>query len=112
MSCGSPIIIGDGCGTEINYGEAIELFFEYRNEDDTPIDLSTSSVSIYSSSPDAIKNLGSVTIVDAVSGKVRFFLSSGAALNLRSGINNRFKIQTVFGDLSTDITPEIYLKVT
>lgn len=112
MSCGSPIIIGDGCGTQINYGEAIELFLAYRNEDDTPIDLTSSSVSIYSSSPSAIKDLGSVTIVDAVAGSVRFFLSAGAALNLRNGINNRFKIRTVFGDLSTDITPEIYLKVT
>lgn len=112
MSCGSPIIIGDGCNTQINYGESIELFLEYRNEDDTPIDLSTSSVSVYSSSPSAIKDLGTVEIVDAEAGSVRFFLSAEDSLNLRKGINNRFKIETVFGDLSTDITPEIYLKVT
>jgi len=112
MSCGDPIIIGDGCGAQINYGEAIELLFEYRNDDDTPIDLSTSSVSVYSSSPSAIKDSGAVDIVDAASGAVRFFLSAGAALNLRKGINNRFRIEVVFGDLSTDITPEIYIKVT
>lgn len=112
MSCFGPVVIGDSCDDQINYGETIDLEFTYTNEDGTPIDLSTSTVSIFSSSPAIIKDAASITITDAPNGEVRFLLGRDDATQLRRGRNNRFRVQMIFGPDSDDVTPDIYLQVT
>lgn len=112
MSCSTPTVIGASCDDQINYGESIDLTFVYKNEDDTPIDLTSATVSVFSSVPDIIKEEAVVTVSDAVNGEVRFFLDRTSALELRRGRNNRFRLQTIFGSESDDVTPDIYIQVT
>lgn len=112
MTCCGPVIIGATCDDQINYGETIDLLFTYENEDGTPIDLSSSSVSVFSATPEVIKDKASVTISDPENGQVRFVLDRDDALDLRRGRNNRFRIQMIFGPDSDDVTPDIYLQVT
>ncbi len=112
MTCCGPIVIGGSCDDAINYGETIDLEFAYKNEDDTPIDLSSASVSVFSSSPEVIKDRATITIIDAPNGKVQFLLDRDDALELRRGRNNRFRVQMIFGPTSDDVTPEIYIQVT
>lgn len=107
--CSIPVI-GD-CDAPINYGESIDLTFNYQNEDGTPINLSSATVGVFSSTPPVIKDKAIVTITDALRGEVRFFLGREDALQLRRGRNNRFSIQVVFGAESDDVTPEIYIQV-
>lgn len=112
MSCCGPVIIGATCDDQINYGETIDLTLTYRNEDGSPIDLSSATPSIFSSSPQSIKDRAVISITDAEGGLVRLFLSREYALNLRRGANNRFRVQMIFGSESDDVTPDIYLQVT
>lgn len=112
MACSDPVVIGGSCDDAINYGETIDLEFSYTNDDGTPIDLSSASVSIFSSSPDVIKDKATITITDAPNGKVQFLLDRDDALELRRGRNNRFRVQMIFGPTSDDVTPEIYIQVT
>lgn len=112
MTCGAPVVIGDSCDDQINFGETVDLEFSYTNEDGSPIDLSSASVAIYSSTPDVIQSRASITITDAVNGKVRFLLGRDDAVELRRGRNNRFRVQMIFGAQSDDVTPDIYLQVT
>lgn len=110
-TCGGPVVIGASCDDQINYGESIDLEFAYKNEDGTPMDLSSATVSVFSSSPSVIKDSASVTVSDAANGKVRFYLGRTHAIDLRKGRNNRFALQVVFGPESDDVTPDIYLQV-
>lgn len=111
MSC-DPAVLGATCDDQINYGETIDLEFTYQNEDGTPTDLSSASVSVFWSNPEVIKDKAVVTITDAPNGVVRFLLSKDDALELRKGRNNRFRLQTIFGADSDDVTPDIYLQIT
>lgn len=111
MAC-DPVVVGATCDDQINYGETIDLQFTYTNEDGTPIDLTSSTASVFSSSPDVIKDNAVVTISDAVNGIVQFILDKDSALLLRKGRNNRFRLQVIFGSQSDDVTPDIYLQVT
>lgn len=111
MAC-DPVVIGATCDDQINYGETIDLQFTYTNEDGTPIDLSSSTASVFSSSPDVIRDNAVVTISDAANGVVQFILDKDSALLLRKGRNNRFRLQVIFGSQSDDVTPDIYLQVT
>lgn len=111
MSCCGPTTIGASCDDQINYGESIDLEFTYKNDDDTPIDLTSTTVSVFSSTPAVIKDAATVTVTDAVNGKVRFFLDRTNALLLRRGRNNRFTLQAIFGSQSDDVTPDIYIQV-
>lgn len=108
----SPIVIGDSCDDAINYGETVDLQFVYTNEDGTPINLSSASVSIFSSSPEIIQSAATISITDAPNGVVRFLLGRDDALGLRRGRDNRFRVQMIFGSESDDVTPDIYLQVT
>lgn len=110
MSC-PPVVLGATCDDAINYGETIDLLFTYLNEDGTPTDLTTSTVAIFSSTPDVIKERATVTITDPTAGKVRFLLHRDDALNLRMGRSNSFRLQMIYGAESDDVTPEIYLQV-
>jgi hypothetical protein len=108
----SPIVIGDSCDDQINYGETVDIQFTYANEDGTPIDLTTATVSIFSSTPSVIQDEASITITDPTNGVVRMILDRTNALQLRKGRNNRFRVQMIFGPDSDDVTPDIYLQVT
>lgn len=112
MTCCGPLVIGATCNDQINYGETVNLDFSYADENGTPIDLTSASVSVFSSVPDVIKASAVVTITDAANGKVNLVLHRDDALSLRRGTNNRFRIQTIFGPESDDVTPDIYLQVT
>lgn len=112
MSCCEPLVIGATCDDQINYGETIDLVFTYTNDDGSPIDLTTATALVFSSTPEAIRDRASVTISDPEAGKVRFLLSRDDARELRRGRNNRFRLQVVFGADSDDVTPDIYLQVT
>ena len=112
MTCCEPVVLGTTCDDQINYGETIDLLFTYENEDGSPIDLSTATVQVFSSSPDVIKEKAQITITDAANGKVRFLLDRDDAIHLRRGRNNRFRLQAIFGSQSDDITPDIYIQVT
>lgn len=112
MSCCGPAVIGATCDDQINYGETINLSLVYTDDAGNPIDLSSASVAVYSSRPDIIKNAGILTITDAQNGEVSFLLERDAAVQLRRGLNNRFRIQAIFGPQSDDITPDIYIQVT
>lgn len=106
MACCEPAVI------PVSYGESIDLQFTYLDENGVPLNLSSAVPHIYSSSPAAIKEDATFTVVDAVHGKARFFLGRDAAAALRRGRNNRFRLQMIFGPESDDITPDIYLQVT
>ncbi len=112
MSCCGPVVIGASCDDQIDYGETIDITFTYKNEDGTPIDLSTSTVAVYSSTPDIIKEAAEVTITEPLEGKVRFLLLRDDAEQLRRNMSNRFRLRAIFGSESDDITPDIYLQVT
>lgn len=111
MTC-SPIVIGATCDDQINYGESIDLELDYKDEDGAAIDLTSATVSVFSSQPAIIKSAAEVTVSDAANGKVRFYLDRTSALSLNRGRGNRFAIQTIFGSESDDVTPDIYLQVT
>lgn len=112
MTCYKTPIIGATCDDQINYGETIDLTFTYTNEDGSPMDLSTATPSIFSSTPAVIKDAAVLTVTDAAAGKVRLLLQRDDALQLRRGRNNRFRIQMIFGSESDDVTPDIYIQVT
>ncbi|GHA15071.1 hypothetical protein GCM10007989_07280 [Devosia pacifica] len=111
MTC-EPIVIGATCDDQINYGETVDLLFTYTDENGDPVDLSSATPAIFSSSPDVIKADTEITVADAAAGKVRFLLDRTSALSLRKGRNNRFRLQVIFGADSDDVTPDIYLQVT
>lgn len=110
-SC-SEIILGSTCENQINYGETIDITFTYTDENGSPIDLTSAVPSIFSSTPDVIKNHASVTVSDAVNGKIRFLLLRDYAIDLRKGRGNRFRLQVIFGSESDDVTPDIWLQIT
>lgn len=111
MSC-DIAVVGETCDDQINFGESVDLNFEYKDENGDPMDLTSASVSVYSSTPDIIQEAAVLTITDAANGVVNFLLHRDYADQLRKGRNNFFRIQVVFADDSDDITPEIYLQVT
>lgn len=110
-SC-SQVVLGSNCADQINYGETIDVLFTYTNENGTPIDLSSSTAEVFSSSPAIIKDAGQISISDAPNGVVRFILHRDDAISLRRGISNRFRVRVIFGPDSDDVTPDIYLQVT
>ena len=111
MAC-TPIVIGATCDDQINYGETIDLLFTYTDENGDPVDLSSATVQVFSSSPSVIMDEATVTVTEAVNGKYRLVLNRDQALNLRRGRNNKFRMQVIFGTDSDDVTPDIYLQVT
>lgn len=112
MTCCETPVIGATCDDQINYGETIDLEFIYRDENGNPLDLTSATPAIFSSSPDVIKERAQLSVTDAAAGKLRLLLHRDDALLLRRGRNNRFRVQMVFGPDSDDVTPEIYLQVT
>lgn len=110
--CDGPVVIGETCDDQINYGETIDLELVYKDENGAPINVSTAVPSIFSSAPDVIQKHASLTITDGPNGKVRFLLDRTHALELRKGRQNRFRIQMIFGADSDDVTPDIWLQVT
>lgn len=112
MTCCGPPVIGATCDDQITYGETIDLHITYTNEDGSPIDLTSASVEVFSSVPPVIREQASVSIVDAPAGRVRFVIDRDAALSLRRGPANRFRLRAIFGPESDDITPDIILQVT
>lgn len=112
MTCCDALIIGATCDDQINYGETVDLVFTYLDENGTPLDLTTATPSIFSSTPAVIKDAAVLTVTDAAAGKVRLLLQRDDALQLRRGRNNRFRVQMIFGSESDDVTPDIYLQVT
>ncbi len=111
MSCCGPVIIGATCDDQIDYGETIDLIFNYKNEDGTPIDLSSATVEVFSSSPSIIQAEAVITITDGLNGVVRFLLRGDDALQLKRNGTNRFRLKAVFGPDSDDVTPDIFLQV-
>lgn len=111
MAC-DALVIGATCDDQINYGETIDLVFTYADEHGNPLDLSSATPSIFSSSPSIIQAVAALSITDAAAGKMRFLLNRTDALELRRGRNNRFRVQMIFGADSDDVTPDIYLQVT
>ncbi|MGU3493370.1 hypothetical protein ACLBXM_04940 [Xanthobacteraceae bacterium A53D] len=111
MTCG-PLIIGAGCGDQIDHGETIDLALTYQNEDGTPIDLTDAQVEVLSSDPDIIRTAAVVTVEDAAAGLVRVLLRRDDAAQLRLGPRNSFRMRAIFGPDSDDVTPDIYLQVT
>lgn len=109
--CHEPVVLGATCDDQINYGETIDLQFTYLDANGEPVDLSTASVSIFSSSPSVIKDEMTITLTDAPNGKVRLLLDRDSALSLRKGRGNKFRVQAIFGPDSDDVTPEIYIQV-
>lgn len=107
-----PLILGTGCDAPIMRGEALDITFQYLNEDGSPIDLSTSTVVVASSSPAILKDAGQVSILDAAAGTVRLFLGAPDAGKLRPGTGNRFRLCAAFGSQGNDLSPEIFLQVT
>lgn len=112
MACCETPVIGATCDDQINYGETIDLEIVYRDESGTPLDLTSATPAIFSSSPDVIKDKAELTVTDGAAGKLRLLLRGADALQLRRGRNNRFRLKVVFGPDSDDVTPEIYLQVT
>lgn len=111
MTCCDILVIGATCDDQINYGETIDLVFTYQDASG-PMDLTSAVPSIFSSTPAVIKNSATIEVTDAAAGKVRLLLHRDEALNLRRGRNNRFRVQMIFGAVSDDVTPDIYLQVT
>lgn len=111
MAC-SPAVIGATCDDQINYGETIDLQFTYTDDNGDPVDLSTATVQVFSSTPSVIKDEATVTVTDAANGVVRLLLDRDSALSLRRGRNNKFRMQAIFSADSDDVTPDIYLQVT
>lgn len=111
MTCG-PLIIGAGCGDQIDHGETVDLALTYQNEDGSPIDLTGAQVDILSSDPEIIRAAALVTVEDAAAGRVRFLLRRDDAAQLRRGPRNSFRLRAIFGPDSDDVTPDIYLQVT
>lgn len=111
MSCFDALVIGATCDDQINYGETIDLVFTYQDASG-PMDLTSATPTIFSSSPPVIQNSAVLEITDAPAGKLRILLHRDDALQLRRGRNNRFRVQMIFGADSDDVTPDIYLQVT
>ena len=106
------LIIGSTCSDVVRLGEALDLRFFYKNEDGSPINLTSSEVVVSSSSPGEIKDRAEVSIIDGPAGAVRVFLSAEDTLYLRLGPGNRFRLLATFGTGSNDLSPEIYVQVT
>lgn len=112
MNSCEQIIIGNTCDTQINFGETVDIIFTYTDENGAAIDLTSATASIFSSTPSVIQEEAEVTVSDAVNGKVRVLLRRADAVNLRKGLNNRFRLQVIFGSDSDDVTPDIWIQVT
>lgn len=110
MTC-DALVIGATCDDQINYGETIDLVFTYQDTSG-PMDLSSATPSIFSSTPAVIKDAATIEVTDAAAGRVRLLLHRDDAQQLRRGRNNRFRVQMIFGADSDDVTPDIYLQVT
>ena len=112
MTCSDNPIVGATPDDQINYGETIDLVFTYTDEAGVAMDLTGATASIFSSTPAVIQAAAVLEITDAIAGQLRFLLHRDDALLLRRGVNNRFRIQMIFGNDSDDVTPDIYLQVT
>lgn len=104
-------VLGSNAADRINKGETFRRTMTFTDSAGTAINLASARVSISEASHATLTANAVVTITDAATGKVDIYLAAEHN-TLPEGRLSWFRLRTVFGSLSVDVTDPIWLEIT
>lgn len=104
-------VLGATAADRINKGETIRLNLTFTDANGTAINLSSATITISEASHATLTSDATVTITDAAAGEVEFYLAD-ADNDLPVGRLSWFRLRTVFGSSSIDVTDQIWIEIT